>query len=87
MSEFHKVGRLVFQQKGDFWNAYYALPGTMKGAVLMGSIAVGLVVNNTERKNAFMDMMRNAAADTLEELTGKHPTLRDDPLPEMGDAS
>lgn len=77
--EQQKVGRLALRHEGNFWNAYYAMPGTMDGAVLLGSIAMRFVVGNTDRKNAFMDMMRGAVTDLLEEQTGARPTWPDGP--------
>ena len=68
-----KIGRLAMRHEGANWNAYYALPGTMDGAIFLGSIAMRFV-ENVERKNAFMDMMREAVADLIEEQTGQRPT-------------
>ena len=41
--EKQQVGRLAMRVEGDFWRAYYAMPGTMEGALLLGSIAMGAV--------------------------------------------
>lgn len=68
-----KVGRLALRVEGNFWNAYYALPGTMEGAVLLGSIAMQFV-KDPARKQVFMDLMREAVSDILEELTGVRPS-------------
>ena len=69
-----KVGRLAMRQEGAFWNAYYAMPGTMEGATLLGSIAMWFIAGNAERKSAFMDFMRDAVSDLIEEETGQRPT-------------
>ncbi len=29
-----KIGRLAMRHEGNFWNAYYAMPDTMDGAIL-----------------------------------------------------
>jgi hypothetical protein len=74
-----KVGRLAMHHEGELWNAYYALPGTMDGAIFLGSIAMRFVVANVERKDAFMALMREAVTDLLEELTGQRATWPDGP--------
>ena len=68
-----KVGRLALRVEGTMWNAYYAMPDTLRGAVLLGSIAMKFVETKA-RKDAFMDLMREAVADILEEQTGARPT-------------
>lgn len=74
-----KIGRLALRHEGNYWNAYYAMPDTMDGSILLGSIAMRFVTGNIERKNAFMDMMRGAVSDILEEQTGARPTWPDGP--------
>lgn len=73
MAAMQKVGRLAMRHEGAMWNAYYAMPGTMDGALLLGSIAMRFV-ENVDRKNAFMDMMRDAVSDVIFEQTGLRPT-------------
>ena len=73
-----KIGRLALREEGKFWVAYYALPDTMEGALLLGSIAMRFV-QNQERKDAFMGLMREAVADILEEKTGTRPTWPNPP--------
>lgn len=68
-----KIGRLALRHEGANWNAYYALPGTMDGAIFLGSIAMRFV-QDIGRKNAFMEMMREAVSDLIEEQTGQRPT-------------
>lgn len=69
-----KVGRLAMRHEGRNWNAYYALTDTMADAIPLGSIAMRFVVDNPERKAAFMDFMREAVADLIEEKTGHRPS-------------
>jgi hypothetical protein len=69
-----KVGRLAMRHEGANWNAYYAMPGTMEGAIPLGSIAMRFIEGKLERKEAFMDMMKEAVSDLIEELTGHRPT-------------
>lgn len=70
-----KLGRLAMRREGVMWNAYYALPDTMEGAALIGSIAITFVANNPDRKQAFMDMMASIVADHIEALTGQRPAM------------
>jgi hypothetical protein len=65
------------RHEGNMWNAYYALTNTMADANLLGSIAMGAIENNRERKQAFMEMMRDIAADIIEDKTGVRPTWQD----------
>lgn len=69
-----QVGRLAMRHEGDNWVAYYALPDSMAETVLLGSIRMGAIVNNPERKQAFMDMMRDIVSDIIEDKTGVRPT-------------
>ena len=52
--------------------AYYALPHTMDGAIFLGSIQ--LRFETKKRKDAFMNLMREAVGDILKEVTGARPT-------------
>lgn len=55
------------------WNAYYAEPHTMEGALLVGSIAMAAVEDNPERKQAFMAIMRDFIGDVIEAGSGIRP--------------
>jgi hypothetical protein len=68
-----KMIRLALRREGDFWNAYVASDDTMKGAFLIGSIAMGSVLKNPAIKEAFMELMRQVMAAGVEEATGKPP--------------
>jgi hypothetical protein len=76
-----QIGRLAMRHEGNNWNAYYALTGTMTDAVPLGSIAMRGIIGNAERKQAFMDMMRDMVADIIEEKTGHRPTWPTGPQP------
>ena len=80
MSKAQKMGRLAMRHEGNFWNAYYAMPDTMDGALLLGSIAMRFVTN-AERKYAFLNFMREAVSDLIEEETGARPIWPDEPHP------
>jgi hypothetical protein len=67
------VGRLALRQEGTLWNAYYALPETMEGAIFLGSIKIGAVTGNPDRKEAFASLMWGIVAEIIEEKTGCKP--------------
>ena len=67
-----QIGRLAMRAEGEWWNASYAMPDTMEGALHLGSIRL-LLVADKERKQAFMDLMRSAIGDMLKEATGADP--------------
>jgi hypothetical protein len=68
-----KVGRLALRVEGENWVAYYAMPGTMEGALFLGSVRTVFVDRDPARKQAFMDMMREAVGDIIEDLVGVRP--------------
>ena len=63
------VGRLAFRVEGEMWVAYYAMPHTMDGAIPLGSIQMSLV-QDQERKRAFMEIFKSALTEILEEKIG-----------------
>lgn len=67
-----KIGRLAMRHEGEWWNAYYAMPDTMEGAILLGSMRIRFVKGS--RKERFMALMREGVADLIEENTGQRPT-------------
>jgi hypothetical protein len=75
--------RLALREEGPSWNAYMALPDTMKDAKLIGSIAMGAVRKNPEIKDGFMKLMQMVLADAVEAVTGEAPEAWDiGPAPE-----
>jgi hypothetical protein len=60
------------RHEGSLWVGYYALPDTMNDALFLGSIRMALV-QDPNRKAAFMDLMREAVGDIIEEKTGHRP--------------
>jgi hypothetical protein len=61
-------GRIALRVEGLFWNAYFAKPDTMEGALLLGSIRMSLVADNSRVKAHFMTTMRMAIAAIHEEM-------------------
>lgn len=68
-----QVGRLAMRVEGSDWVAYYAMPGTMEGALRLGSCTMAFVTRSPDRKAAFMGMMQEAVADLIEDATGQRP--------------
>jgi len=68
-----RIGRIALRQEGGNWTAYYAFPDTMEGAVFLGSIKLAFLKGHPERKQIFMDLMRDCLADIIEEKTGVRP--------------
>ena len=77
-----QMGRLALRHEGTMWNAYWALPGTMEGALPLGSIVIAAVVNNPERKCIFQQMMTDIVADIMEERFGVRPIMDVQQAPE-----
>lgn len=69
-----QIGRLAMREEGLSWVAYYA-PRTdsMEHAILLGSITMTAVVEHPERKQQFMDLMRELVGDIVEEVAGVRP--------------
>ena len=77
-----ETGRLAMRHEGENWNAYYALPNTMEGAVWLGSIKMAFV-ENRQRRRQFLDLMRNCMSDILGEIHGGRPHWKGEiPAPE-----
>jgi hypothetical protein len=72
-----QIGRLALRHEGDNWNAYYASLDTMDGAIPLASIKMTIVTRHPDRKSAFLDLMRDAVADIIEDATGQRPTYPD----------
>ena len=53
-----KKGRLAFRHEGNYWRCYWAPLDTMEGAVELGSLAMEIVVDQSQ-KQLFMAFMRN----------------------------
>lgn len=78
-SKLAQIGRIAFRVEGNNWNAYFALPWSMTGAVYLGTIAMALV-ERKPRKEAFIELMRQAVGDILEDSTGRRPEWPGEPV-------
>lgn len=75
-----QIGRLAMRVENGWWVAYYALPNTMEDALHLGQIRMRFV-EDKERKDAFMALMREAVSDVIEEKTGVRPVWPRGPQP------
>jgi hypothetical protein len=75
-----QVGRLALRVEGHFWVAYYALPNTMKDAILLGQVQMQFV-QDKDRKDAFISLMQEAVSDIIAERTGVRPVWSNGPQP------
>ena len=69
-----EMGRLAMRVEGDWWNAYYAMPNTMEGALHLGSIRMAFVADDWQRKELFMSMMKDAVSEIIKERIGVEAT-------------
>lgn len=76
-----QVGRLAMRVEGDWWKAYYALPDTMQGALLLGQIHMGAVTRSLDRKHEFMELMQAVVSDFIAQGTGERPSWPEAPIP------
>jgi len=74
MPKLARVGRLALRHEGDSWNAYYAAPDTMEGALPLASIRMALVAGHPARKQAFMMLMRDCVGDLIRGAAGVDAT-------------
>lgn len=68
-----KIGRLAMRHEGKYWNAYYAPPDSMVGAIRIGGVIIALM-RTEERRKQFLDCMREIVGDMIEEVSGHRPT-------------
>lgn len=75
-NDLQQAGRLALRVEGENWNAYYAMPDTMDGALYLGSIRMALVQDKV-RKQVFMDLMRSAVGSILGGIVGAEPSWKE----------
>jgi hypothetical protein len=77
-----QVGRLAFRVEGVMWNCYWAFPGTMKGAIYLGSLHMN-IAKVPKYKDAFMKIMKDSLGATLNEAgLGSVETWNEQAAPE-----
>lgn len=60
-----QVGRIAFRREGKFWVAYYALNETMEDAIVLGSVAMALIEDDEDAKDAFICLIRGTVGKIL----------------------
>jgi hypothetical protein len=75
-----QMGRLAMREEGSLWVAYYAPPDNMTDAIFLGSIRLAFV-QQKDRKDLFMALMKEAVSDIMEEALGHRPTWPSPPQP------
>lgn len=78
--ELEPAGRIVMRIEGDFWVGYCyfckSLPN-LHDTILVDSIAMAAVRNNPDCKLRFQNLLRDAVAGVIEDVTGTRPAFRD----------
>jgi hypothetical protein len=74
----HKqIGRLAIREEGLWVNAYYAMPGTMEGSILIASVRV-TAAERAGVLGAFKDLGRAIVGEIVFEETGVRPAWGDE---------
>lgn len=75
MTDKTQIGRIAMRESecGEWWHGYYAMPDTMEGALLLGSIRMQFM-HDENRRRAFMGLMQEAVGDILEAEVGSRPS-------------
>ncbi len=76
-----QVSRVAMRVEGDWWVAYIAPIGTMEGALELGRTRM-TIVQDPDRKSAFIDVFASFAADVLEAEFGERADMVIHPAPE-----
>ncbi len=73
-----EIGKVSFRVDAEgWWTAYYMIDEPIEDSVKLGSIHITLVAHKPERKQAFIDLMRNVAGDLLADIVGIPPEFGD----------
>ena len=73
--------RMALRVEGDYWNAYLARNHTMDGAMLLGSILLGVIAKSPDRKERFMALMQEALTDAAKDVHGLQLSWPEPPRP------
>lgn len=69
----HQVGRLAFRREGTQWNAYWTLPDTMDGSILLGSVPITAAEKNEKVKDSFIALMRDVVSTLVPGMEWPNP--------------
>lgn len=75
--------RIAIRKEGDFANAYYAAPNTMKGAMLLGSMRASALRNTPGAFEKWQEILRDIISQASREALGVEPVgFRTETAPE-----
>ena len=72
MKDHKQIGRLAIRDEGEWINAYYAMPGTMDGSILLASLR-RTAADRPGVFDAFKDLGRTIVGEILFEEIGARP--------------
>jgi hypothetical protein len=73
MTKYIKAGRLALRGEAGRWNAYWALPNTMQGALFLGSIPLAAINAEPDLKEKFIELMRETVTALIPGATWPDP--------------
>jgi hypothetical protein len=73
----HQIGRLAVREIRDEVRFFYAMPDTMKGALLLGTVKASILRRDRARFQALLTLYREAVADFIEDASGRRPTFNE----------
>jgi hypothetical protein len=68
-----QTGRLAIRKEGQWVNAYYALPDTMKDALPLGMIRVRICDQSPDLYDRWKQLMKDAVGHIVKDVTGIKP--------------
>lgn len=81
MSDLKQMGRLALRREGKWWVAYYAMNGALPLGRIRMSMVEGPLPRHERNKTGFMDLMREAVTDLIEDSIGVRPHWPTGPQP------
>jgi hypothetical protein len=72
-----QIGRLAVREIRDEVRFFYAMPDTMKGALLLGTVKASILRREPLRFEVLLALFRGAVADFIEDASGQRPTLNE----------
>lgn len=74
---FTQIGRLAVREIRDEVRFFYAMPDTMKGALLLGTIKASILRHDPRRLDVLIALYRDTVADLIADMTGGvRPTMQ-----------
>jgi hypothetical protein len=70
-----QIGRLAVREIKDEIRFFYAMPDTMKNALLLGTINASIMRRDRRRFDTLLAVYREAVADFIEDAIGTRPTF------------